>query len=67
MTDKLEVISGTSDEAMRKWMLGEAVIEEQLIYDEDGKPITVPGCPICRVSEHFTWMTKSLSLILHCW
>ena len=67
MTDKLEKFSVASDEALRKWMMGEAVIEEQRIYDEDGKPITVPGCPICRVSVHFTLLSKSLFLILHCW
>ena len=67
MTKELEVFPDRSDEALKKWMLGEAVIEEQLIYDENGRAITVPGCPICRVSTHFEWLSKSLSLILRCW
>ncbi|MBL4606348.1 MAG: hypothetical protein JKY01_00770 [Pseudomonadales bacterium] len=67
MAKELEVIAEKSDEAMQKWMMGEAVIEEPLIYDENGKAITVPGCPICRVSEHYTWLSKSLLLIFHCW
>ena len=67
MTKELEVFSDRSDEALLKWMLGDAVIEEQQIYDENGRAITVPGCPLCRVEVHFGWLVKSLSLFLRCW
>lgn len=67
MTEKLEVFSDSSEEALKKWMMGEAVIAEQRIYDENGKALTVAGCPICRVSTHFEWLSKSANLIFRCW
>lgn len=56
-----------SEEAVKQWLLGRAVILEPPVCDENGKAITVPGCPICRATEHYKWATKALFLILHCW
>lgn len=67
MSNYEEMNNPVSDEALFKWMLGEAIIEEQPICDENGLAITVPGCPICRVSTHYKWAVKALDVIFHCW
>lgn len=58
---------GKSDEAIKQWLLGQAVIQEPPVCDENGKELSVPGCPICRVSEHYKWATKAMTVIFHCW
>ena len=53
-------------EAIKQWLLGEAVIEEEPVLDEYGQVITVPGCPLCRVSEHYKWASKALITVFRC-
>lgn len=52
--------------AIQQWLLGKGVIEEEPVRDEHGRIITVPGCPLCRVSEHYKWASKALVTIFRC-